>query len=155
MQSMRRGALAVLAVLATAGCGAANTKPGLTKAQFIAQADAICRAEDEKLHRAAELSHASIASFGDVPRLIRQAVAIHEATNAELESLTEPPGQVATIGKWLTARTVAATVESDAAQALAEELSTARNVQEERKRTSALARALAHNYGFNVCGPIE
>jgi hypothetical protein len=157
---MHLALIAVVGLAGVTGCSVTRTEPGLTRAQFIARADAICQLEGEKLayieHRAAALAGASIASFRSVAPLIRKAVAVHEAANAKLESLPEPPRDTATIGRWLTARTVAATVASDSAEAPAgQDLSAARDVQRELGRVTARARDLARGYGFKVCGATE
>jgi hypothetical protein len=148
--------VAVVGLVGATGCGVTRTKPGLTKAQFIAHADAICGVEDENLayieRRAATLEGASVASFRSVPRLIRKAVAIHEVTNAKLESLAEPPGEATAIAKWLTARIVATTVALDAAEAPAgHDLIATKDLQRQLSRAVALVRGLAHSYGFAVC----
>lgn len=147
--------VAVLAAFALAGCSTANTKPGVTKAQFLARADALCQAEIDRLRGVAAFERVPLASLADDPRLIRHAVAIHEATDAKLEALPEPPGEAAGIAKVLTARTIATTVETDTAQALAKHLPAAQSVQQERMRRSAIAKSLAAGYGLSVCGPIE
>lgn len=153
----RAAAAALLSLLAVAiaACSSANTKAGVTKAQFIARADAVCRAEQEKLRRALEREHTTVAALAYYPRIIRIAVAIHEAADAKLEALSEPPQDVAPITRWLTARTIATTVEFDAAQALAQHLPAAARVQAERLRRSALALSLARDYSLTVCGSIE
>jgi hypothetical protein len=149
--------LAALGLLAgSTGCGMTRTEPGLTKAQFIAHADAICRSEDVKLayieQRAASLEGASLASFRTVPHLIRKTVAIHEVTNAKLEALPQPPAETTAIGRWLTARIVATTVALDAAEAPAgKDLIAARDLQQQLTRAIVLVRGLAHSYGFAVC----
>lgn len=142
------------------GCGRTRTDPGLTKAQFIAAADAVCRVEEVKLkyieQRAATLEGVPAASFRSVPRLIRKAVAIHETTNAKLESLTEPPGETAAIGSWLTARIVATTIGLDAAEAPAgHDLVGRRDLQRQLSRSIARVHRLAHAYGFAVCDATE
>jgi hypothetical protein len=152
--------IAVVGLAGATGCSVTHTEPGLTTARFIARADAICQAEDQKLtyieHRAGALEGASIASFRSVAPLIRKAVAVQEAANAKLESLPEPPRDTAAIQKWLTARTVAATVASDSAEAPAgQDLAAARDVQKELSRAIAHARDLARGYGFKVCGATE
>jgi hypothetical protein len=153
---MRHGLLAAFAALLAAGCGAARTQPGLTKAQFIAGADAICRAEQVHLYKVATARGGSLGSLRAGPGLIKHAVAIHETANARLEALPEPPRETGPIERWLTARTVATTVESDAAQALAgKDPAEAGSVQRERDRTSALARSLALAYGARVCAETE
>jgi hypothetical protein len=145
--------LGAIAVLALAGCGTTSAKSAPTKAQFTARADAICGYEEKKLRRAAAFDHASIASFSEVPRLIRQAVAIHEAATAKLESLSQPVGEAATITRWLTARTVATTLERDTAEAPSgKDLTAARDVREELGRARAFVGDLSRRYGLQVCG---
>jgi hypothetical protein len=144
----------------TTGCGVTHTKAGLTRPQFIAAADAVCRVEDMKLNyieqRAATLEGASAASFRSVPHLIRKAVAIRETTNAELESLAEPPGETAAIATWLTARIVATTIGLDAAEAPAgHDLVAAKDLQRQLSRSLARVRELARAYGFAVCDATE
>jgi hypothetical protein len=153
--------LASVGLLAgSTGCGHTRTDPGLTKAKFIAAADAVCRAEEVKLNyieqRAATLEGASAASFRSVPHLIRKSVAIHEDTNVKLESLAEPPGEISAIAKWLTARIVASTIGLDAAEAPAgRDLVAAKDLQRQLSRSIARVRGLARAYGFAVCDATE
>jgi hypothetical protein len=153
--------LASVSLLAgSTGCGHTRTDSGLTKAKFIAAADAACRVEEAKLkyieQRAATLEGASAASFRSVPHLIRKAVAIHEDTNIKLESLAEPAGETSTIAKWLTARIVATTIGLDAAEAPAgHDLVAAKDLQRQLSRSIARVRGLARAYGFNVCDATE
>lgn len=152
--------IAVLGLVGATGCGVTHTKAGLTRAQFIAAADGVCRIEDVKLNyihqRAATLEGATLASFRSVPHLIRKAVAIHEVANAKLESLPLPVGDTTAIGKWLTARIVATTVAYDAAEAPVghEEIAT-RDLQQQLTRAIALVQRLARSYGFAVCDASE
>ena len=99
--------------------------------------------------------HATAAALASEPRLIRIAVAIHEAADAKLEALPEPPRDTAAIARWLTARTIAATVELDAGQAIARRIPAAAAVQAERLRRSAQALSLARDYSLAVCGPVQ
>jgi hypothetical protein len=120
---MRGGIVAVLALLGTAGCGTATVKtvtargpapaargrPVPTRAQFIAEADAICGSDRGKL--------AAIAVRAKTPKgrttlrtlerrltpLLLQALAIERAELARLRALHEPPGEAARIGKVLAA----------------------------------------------------
>jgi hypothetical protein len=148
--------LGAIAVLALAGCGGSNPRTTPSKAQFIARADAICGHEAAKLSRVKAGDHASGASLGQVPRLIRQVAAIHEAATAKLESLPQPPGQASTIAGWLTARTVAATFELDTAEAPTGEHSVAgSDIRAALHRATALVRSLSQSYGFRVCGTTE
>src|SRR5271166_4199629 len=125
----------LVALLALSGCGGNRASPAPTRAQFAARADAVCRFEADKLARAATIEHAPLAAFGTVPRLIRQAVVIRELTDARLEALRVPAGEAGAIGRWLTARTVAATLQRDAAEAPAGQFPKAtRDLDEARAR---------------------
>jgi hypothetical protein len=149
-------AVGLIALLALAGCGGAGSRTAPTKAQFTVRADAICRLESVKLHRAAAVDDTSLASFREIPRLIRRAVAIHGAANAKLEALPKPVGEDATITRWLTARTVATTLELDTAEAPAGADSiAATDIRIALDRARAAVRSLSHRYGFRVCGETE
>jgi hypothetical protein len=148
--------LGAIAALALAGCGATSPRTAPTKGQFIARADAICSSEAAKLSRLRARDHASSATPGQVPRLIRQVAAIHEAATSRLESLRQPAGEAPTIARWLTARTVAATFELDTAEApIGKDSIAARDIRAALSRASALARSLSQGYGFRVCGTTE
>jgi hypothetical protein len=158
-----RGLILIVAVSLLAGsvgCGRTLIDRRLTKGQFIASADAVCRVEEVQLNyieqRAAAREGASIASFRSVPHLIRKAAAVREVTNAKLESLAQPPGEATAIGKWLTARIVASTIALDAAEAPAGHDQIAmRDLQQQLSRAIALVRRLARSYGFAVCDAVE
>jgi hypothetical protein len=143
--------VAIVAVLAVTSCGTARTNAAVTKAQFIARADAICQAEQAKL-AFIKLGAGAAGEGPTTPSVIRQEVVQSRAATAKLESLPQPPGENATIGKWLTARTVAATIASDAGEAPAGEDATAvRDVLNELTRANALAQRLAGDYGVETC----
>jgi hypothetical protein len=102
-------------------------------------------------HKVGPLQHLRIA-----PLLIRKEVATDRAANAKLESLAQPSRDAATIGRWLTARTVAATVAIDVAEAPAREDQTAvSDVLDQLKRATAFAQRLAGEYGLEVCSATE
>jgi hypothetical protein len=151
----RRGAVLLLAGLivgvCATGCGSTRAKRGFSRAQFIASADSVCRLEQAKLafisQRARRLGHALAA-----PSVIRQQVAQSQLATARLEALPRPPADVRTIDRWLTARTVAATVALDLAEAPARGDAVAvRDVNGELAKTRARARDLALRYGSRVC----
>ena len=144
--------LTIIAALMLGGCGTARTKADLTKAQFIAGADAICRTTEAKLAYIRQLA----AKLGRAPSsapVMRQEVAAARLATARLESLPEPPGESGAIGRWLTARTVAATVASDAAEAPSgEDRAAVQDVFAELEVARARAERLARNYGLEACG---
>jgi hypothetical protein len=143
------------AAAAAAGCGVTPERRGLSRAQFVASADAVCRHEQAKLAfiqaRARQLGR-SPASHA----VIRQQAAQRQLATARLERLPEPPSDVGAIKRWLTARTVAATVALDLAEAPAS--GSARAVADVRGELAvalARARALAIAYGSQVCGETD
>ena len=144
-------AAGVLAAAAATGCGATRAKRGFSRAQFIASADAVCRLEQAKLayisQRARRIGRALAA-----PSVIRQQVAQNQLATARLEALPRPPADVRAIDRWLTARTVAATVALDLAEAPAGgDVSAVRDVKGELARARARARVMALGYGSRVC----
>jgi hypothetical protein len=146
--------LPVLIVVAMllGGCGTARTRADMTKAQFIARADAICRAAEAKLAYIRQLA-AKLGRAASAPPVMRQEVAAARLATARLESLPQPPGEGEAIARWLTARTVAATVASDAAEAPPGEGRRAVNdVFAELEVTRARAGRLARDYGLEACG---
>jgi hypothetical protein len=146
------GALLVLAPALIAGCGASRERAPITRAQYIARADAICAAEQTQLAYLASRAPLLGQAPGSPPQL-RKAVAVAQTATTRLEALPAPPGEGARLRSWLTARTVAATVAGDAAEAPRGEQAHARAaVLGELVRASALARELARRYGLEVCG---
>jgi len=148
-------AAGMLAALSASGCGATREKRGLSRVQFIASADAACRFEQGKLAyieaRAQRLGRALSA-----PPVIRQQAAQSQLATARLEALPEPPGDAGAIKRWLTARTVAATVAIDLAEAPARGQATAvSDVKDELVTAQARARGLALAYGSRVCGETD
>jgi hypothetical protein len=144
--------LAIVVVLMLGACGPAQTRADVTKAQFIARADAICRAAEAKLAYIRQLA-AKLGRAPGAPPVMRQEVAAARLTTARLESLPEPPGESEAIDRWLTARTVAATVASDAAEAPAGgDRVAVKDVLRELGVTRARAARLARNYGLEACG---
>jgi hypothetical protein len=148
-------AAGALAALLAAGCGTTREKRGLSRAQFVASADAVCRYEQAKLAtieaRAQRLGRADTA-----PSVIRQRVAQSQLATGRLEGLPEPPGDARAIGRWLTARTVAATVAVDLAEAPSRGEATAvSDVKGQLATALARARALALGYGSQVCSETE
>jgi hypothetical protein len=147
-------AVGVLAGGLAASCGATRTKQGLSRAQFIASADAVCRFEQAKLRfiddRARRLR---LALAG--PVVVRQQVVQSTLATSRLEALEEPPHDTSRIKRWLTARTVAATVALDLAEAPARGSAVAvADVRHELELTRARARGLAIAYGSRVCGEL-
>jgi hypothetical protein len=143
--------LVIVVVLMLGACGSARTRADMTKAQFIARADAICRAAEAKLAYIRQLA-AKLGRAPSAPPVMRQEVAAARLATARLESLPEPPREGAAISRWLTARTVAATVASDAAEAPPrEDRAAVRDVFAELEVARARAGQLARDYGLEAC----
>jgi hypothetical protein len=154
----RGGALLAAGMIASGlatGCGATRTKRGLSRAQFIASADAVCRHEQAKLRFIADRAR-RLGQAISSPRVIRQQAAQFQLATRRLEALAEPPGDAGAIKRWLTARTVAATVALDLAEAPAKGSATAvADVERELATSRARARGLALSYGFPVCSETD
>jgi hypothetical protein len=148
-------AAAVLAGVVAAGCGATRTKRGLTRTQFIASADAVCAHEQAKLRFIAERARL-LHRPPEAPAVIRQEVAQSGLATGRIERLAEPAGDTGPIKRWLTARTVAATVALDLAEAPATGNAAAvADVRRELAARRARARTLALAYGSQVCGATD
>jgi hypothetical protein len=148
-------AAGILAAATAAGCGVTPERPGLTRAQFVAAADAVCRHEQAKrafIQTRAQRLGRSLAA----PAVIRQQAAQSQLATARLEALAEPPADVAAIKRWLTARTVAATVALDLAEAPSNGSTRAvSDVRGELAVALARSRELARAYGSQVCGAAD
>jgi hypothetical protein len=148
-------AAGMLALIVTCGCGATRTKRGLTRAQFISSADAVCRHEQSKLRFVAYRAR-MLGRSVQAPAVIRQQVAQSQLATGRIERLAEPPGDTRAIKRWLTARTVAATIALDLAEAPAgRDAAAVADVRRELGIRRAQARALAVAYGSQVCGATD
>jgi hypothetical protein len=144
--------LAIVVVLMLGACGTARTTADMTKAQFIARADAICRAAEAKLAYIRQLA-AKLGRAPSAPPVMRQEVAAARLATARLEALPEPPGESEAIDRWLTARTVAATVASDAAEAPpGEDKAAVKDVFAQLEVARAREARLGRQYGLEACG---
>ena len=159
MPDLRRRSVVIAAgmlagVLAT-GCGATRARRGLSHAQFIASADAVCRYEQAKLLYIADRTR-RLGRAVTSPPVIRQQVAQSQLATSRLGALAKPPGDAHEIETWLTARTVAATVAIDLAEAPARgDAIAVGDVRRELARTRARARGLALASGSEVCGETD
>ncbi len=86
MRVRAAGAVAALALAGVAaGCGGGGGGDRLTKEEYITQADAICKAANEKIDALGEPS-----SLEEVATLAADAIEIQEASLAELRALKPP-----------------------------------------------------------------
>ena len=147
--------LALLAAtLISAGCGGSRGRPP-SRAQLIAAAEAICRREQVKLGQIAQRARER-ARPPTTAELIRQRAAQSQLTTKRLEDLRPPTGDGDAIKRWLTARTVAATVALDLAEAPPTGAARAtRDVAGELERARVRARGLARRYGLGLCSEVD
>jgi hypothetical protein len=146
--------LALLSATLVSACGSGRGRAP-SRAQFSAAADAICAREQLKLgliaRRASALPRPPIAA-----QLIRQRVAQSQLATKRLEGLRPPSADGVVIKRWLTARTVAATVALDLAEAPTTGAAKATQaVAAELQRARARARQLAQRYGLQVCSEVD
>ncbi len=148
---------------ATATTGSASTASALpTKAQFIAQANRICRLDNAQLKpilaRVGALKGSTLATESKaLPPLILQAVAIERADIARLQALPKPAGEAAeVIEKLVVADQEKETDATNLAHALAnEELSAIDAAEETAKTAKARVHGLAQGYGIECGGETE
>jgi hypothetical protein len=147
-------AVALLGALVVAGCGSSRERRPPTRPQFAAAAEAICRHERDKLaFIAARARPLGLAPRS--PRVIRQQAAQSQLATTRLQALAQPAGEVPAIARWLTARTVAATVALDLAEAPARgEAVAVADVRAQAARTLAEASALAAALGLRTCSEV-
>ena len=143
---------AILAVAAAAGCGAA--RPAVSESRFSAQANAICRHEQQKLAYIA--AHARLLALASQSaQVIRQQAAQSQLATAHLQALAQPAGERQQIAGWLTARTVAATVALDLAEAPRRgEAVAVADVRAQAARSLAQASAQASALGLRTCSEV-
>jgi hypothetical protein len=145
----------LLAGAYAAGCGATRARRGLSRPQFIASADAVCRAEQAQLASITQEARRRGRTTA-APSVIRRGVRQSRAATATLEALPQPPADVRAIARWLTARTVAATVALDLAEAPARgDVLAVNDVRGELVRVRARAHDLALAYGLRVCSETD
>jgi hypothetical protein len=161
-------AVAVITVLAIAGCGGGGTKTitqiqtqrgaePSTKADYIARADAICKAEEAKRaeleQQVADLAPITSGETGQVAALLRQQADNQRAEVKGLLALRSPNPDTADLASLLSILSAEITDLDDWADAYdrrnAEEI---RSAQARVAEHNAEASALARRYGFKVCG---
>lgn len=146
--------MALLAATVVSACGASRGRAP-RRTDYIAAADAICSREQVKLgqiaQRVRELPRAPTTAA-----LIRQRAAQSQLATKRLEDLRAPAADGAAIKRWLTARTVAATVALDLAEAPPTGAAKAAlAVAGELGRARARARYLAQTYGLGRCSEVD
>jgi len=158
------------------GCGSTSTKtattpattsttvskPAPTRAQFIAQADEICKTAHAKIAplkaRAEALRGQSqnSSTYKNLASLLREDVAISRAVQKNLQALPQPPADTATIEKMLAGFSEEITDKNNAADAVAhEEISGIQAANTADKKANAFDEGLAQGYGMKFCGKSE
>jgi hypothetical protein len=170
LNAVRRIALVgvLIPLFAAGGCGGGSTgqtnqvatqqsgRP-LSKAEFIAQADAICRNHQSRREdlesQAKELGLLNSEKAHRVADLLRQASDNLMAESQELQALDPPSAGVGTLGSIVSIVAAEASVIDDWAQAY-DDLD-ARQIRRLQLRIgviTAKAEGIAQGYGFEVCG---
>jgi hypothetical protein len=159
-----------LVALAATGCGSSTntTTPGTTtaatspptRAQFIAQADAICQQAQSELAplkaRVEALKGSSPSTYKVAASLVRENVAISRAVQKKLDALAKPPADAATIEKMLGVLSEEITDKNNAANAIAnEEAAGVTAASAADKKAKSFDEGLAQGYGMKVCGRSE
>lgn len=148
-------ACSVVALLA-AGCGSSDTATNVSKAAYIAKADAICTDFKKKVQplsdqlRGARPRNAK--EFENAAKVFQQVVDEARAELAAIQRLTPPPGDEAAIKGWLDAgkqsqvlgQSFVTTLESGDKQKISA-------ITSRGNSASARARSLAARYGMKVC----
>jgi hypothetical protein len=139
--------LVLIAGLALVGCAAERSSRSATLTGFVARARPICASEAEKLRYIR-----SRARLVGAHGVLRREAAAGQAATASLERLPRPVRATSQIERWFTARTVAATVAIDLAEAPAHGAErAASDVALELRRARGRADALALSLGARSC----
>jgi hypothetical protein len=146
-----RAVLAAVAAasLAGSGCGSAKRQP--SHVQFGARVAAVCAGEARKLGYIR--SRARARGLGPrSPAVLRKEAAASRAATETLEALARPHGEGAEIERWLTARTVAATIAIDLAEAPSgKDGAAVAAVAAQLQRARSRARSLSGTFGGPAC----
>jgi hypothetical protein len=162
--------LAVLGLtMVVSGCGggghAATTAtttsgaPAPAKAQFIAQADAVCGQFRASLAQFKSQSRA-LTALGDTPKafalaapLFRRVQVLQQGELSRLRALPLPAGDTTIVSNYFDqgAKSVALIGTLADAFAKADRTAIAR-IEQDGSRLTATAKGLAQGYGFKVCG---
>ena len=133
---------------------------GVTKAEYIAEADAFCKKSNaeakvlnERAQDAVRGARGAKAQLDAVAPILREGYEVQARSREEFKKIEYPPGDRATIEQLYAAydRQTALVAElRDAAEA--GDVARFRSVSEEQDRVKVRARGLARSYGFKECG---
>lgn len=147
----RRVVLAlIVGALALAGCGGGDDDGGerLSKAEFVAQADAICRRYEARLDTLGQPTNTTeLRSFAD------KALPIAKDGREELGELTPPEELEETYDAWLEQGDEAIEIVERLRDAAGEnDQAEIQRIAADAQRTDAEANRLAGELGFEQCG---
>lgn len=147
---MRRApliALVLAAALAVAGCGGGGGKTALSKAEFVSQANAICkdfRARIDKL--------GNPSSVEDLITLAGKAIPITEEGVAGLRALVPPAELQSDVDAWVATGDVnVAKLKELLAAAQKKDLTAISKISDEGQANSDKAKQLASKLGLTEC----
>lgn len=165
---------AVCAVAVASGCGgaasrnasleAAPTTAGITKAQYVARADAICaRLNGEANYKGEHVKEllggqrtVEALAASQIPQEIRKLAAFWRAGSTLLARVPIPAGDDGTVAKMEVDRSnIAADLENFASAARNGDGSGIAAAETAIKETTAAYYGLEQGYGFKVCGAGE
>jgi len=150
MRVRAAGAVAALALAGVAaGCGGGDGGGDrLTKAEYIAQADAICKAANEKIDALGEP-----ASLEEVAALATSAIEIQEGSLAELRALKPPEEDEATLNEaYALVEQQVEVGKKVKAAAEAGDLEAIQTLIAENEPLDDQADKIAADYGLTECG---
>ena len=168
-----RIAVVACAVAVASGCGgasrsgsseAARTTAGVTKAQYLARADAICtRLNSEANYKGEHVKellggHKTVEALAasQVPQEIRKFAAFWRSGSTLLASVPAPAGDDGTLAKMEADRSnIAADLENFASAARNGDGSGIEAAETAIKETTETYDGLEQGYGFKVCGAGE
>jgi len=142
--------------LASAGCGGGDDSKSLTKAEYIAKADAICAQLDRATKKYEEQGDAlpRDAEVKDFAPAMKGTLAESAKSDARLRELPRPAADKSTLDRFFMLRAQAARVGNQAAQAAAvNDLKAFEKLIADNSQLGPEQTKLAKRYGFKQCAP--
>jgi hypothetical protein len=167
---VRRAALATAAsaLVVVAGCGGGGGKstggtsesgrssttaptPALTRAEFLARGDRLCQSYRAQV-RAIPAPSAS-ATPAETVAYLRALATVATRLLTQFSALTPPPGDAAAVNQYLSSMKTQIQLTNQVADELSGGNAAAAKAHlQSLQRAAPQVRALAHGYGFKVCG---
>jgi hypothetical protein len=171
-RSTSRGAIALLAGLVVAAVIAAPAQGAASRAEYVAQADAVCapatvpaRAAFVKFTKLAKnkpggaeaLTHPKVVSHqvrGPASRLYRSLFQIYSGVNAQLATLVPVPEDAERVNAWLALRAaVAADLQGSSKALKNNRLHVFDSLLAKGRADATLANNAVRDFGFTFCTP--